>query len=83
MKRSVPVVVLAAYAVLLIKVKVMVFKDVPVIRIGHLMFKFGGADANGQANFVPVHETRWRLIHEIRTSLHNLPFCNRLRPCSR
>ncbi|MDB5204318.1 MAG: VanZ family protein [Candidatus Taylorbacteria bacterium] len=31
----------------------MVFREIPLIRIGRLMINFGGADANGQANFVP------------------------------
>ncbi len=36
----------------------MVFREIPVIRIGHLMLKFGGSDANGQSNFVPF-KTIW------------------------
>lgn len=51
MTRLIPAGILAAYSALLIKV--MVFKDIPLIRVGHLMFNFGGADANGQANLVP------------------------------
>ncbi|HZK95274.1 MAG TPA: VanZ family protein [Prolixibacteraceae bacterium] len=39
-----------AYSVILIKV--MVFKDVPIIRIGSLMLKFGGTQ-EGPANLVP------------------------------
>jgi glycopeptide antibiotics resistance protein len=31
----------------------MIFRNVPTIRMGHLVLKIGGADANGQANFVP------------------------------
>jgi glycopeptide antibiotics resistance protein len=50
-KRLIPTLILTIYSALLIKV--MVFKDMPVIRVGHLMLKFGGADANGEANFVP------------------------------
>lgn len=50
-KRLIPAFIFLAYGAILITV--MVFKDVPIIRIGHLMLKFGGADANGQANFVP------------------------------
>ncbi|MES2225651.1 MAG: VanZ family protein [Patescibacteria group bacterium] len=50
-QRLIPVTFLVGYGALLIKV--MVFKDLPIIRIGHLMLRFGGADANGQANFVP------------------------------
>ncbi len=42
---------LVVYSTFLIKI--MVFRDIPVIRIGHLMFNFGGADANGQSNFIP------------------------------
>jgi glycopeptide antibiotics resistance protein len=41
---------LIAYCLLLIKV--MVFKDLPVIRIGSLMFKFGGTQ-EAPANFLP------------------------------
>jgi glycopeptide antibiotics resistance protein len=43
--------VLALYSALL--VKVMVFKDIPMIRIGHLMLNFGGTNAEGEPNFVP------------------------------
>ena len=50
-KHLIPLFTLIAYSAVLIKI--MVFRDIPVIRIGHLMFNFGGADANGQANFVP------------------------------
>jgi len=50
-KRLVPALVLAAYGALLIKV--MVFKDLPTIRVGRLMFNFGGADAGHAPNFVP------------------------------
>lgn len=46
---------LIAYCAILIKV--MVFKDLPIIRIGHLMFRFGGTQA-GEANFVPF-KTIW------------------------
>src|SRR5690349_6859701 len=38
------------YSILLIKV--LVFKDLPLIRIGHLMLNFGGT-AEGYANFIP------------------------------
>lgn len=31
----------------------MILRDIPMFRIGHLMLNFGGADANGEANFVP------------------------------
>ncbi|HSX09910.1 MAG TPA: VanZ family protein [Candidatus Saccharimonadales bacterium] len=43
--------ILFAYSVIL--VTVMVFRHVPLIRIGHLIFNFGGTDANGQANVIP------------------------------
>jgi len=49
-KRLVAVIILIAYSAILIKV--MVFKDLPVIRIGHLIFRFGGTQA-GPANLVP------------------------------
>lgn len=42
--------ILIAYSVILIKV--MVFKDLPIIRIGPLMFRFGGT-REGPANLVP------------------------------
>jgi len=42
--------ILIAYSMILIKV--MVFKDVPIIRIGSLMLKFGGTQ-EGPANLVP------------------------------
>ncbi len=34
-------------------VRVLVFKDLPTIRLGHLMFKFGGTDGGHPPNFVP------------------------------
>jgi glycopeptide antibiotics resistance protein len=40
-----------AYGVILIKV--LVFKDVPIIMIGPAMLNFGGTDASHPANFVP------------------------------
>ncbi len=43
-------VILIVYGALL--VKVLVFKDLPVIRLGSLMFRFGGTHA-GPANLVP------------------------------
>ncbi len=49
-KRFLSTTILTAYSALLIKV--MIFKDLPVIRIGHLMFNLGGTET-GQANFVP------------------------------
>ncbi|HUS26183.1 MAG TPA: VanZ family protein [Nevskiaceae bacterium] len=51
MKRLVPTFILIAYSAIL--VKVMVFKDMPTIRIGQLMFNFGGTDGGHPANFVP------------------------------
>lgn len=51
MKRVIPAIIFTAYGAILIKV--MVFKDMPVIRIGQLRFNFGGADGGHPANFVP------------------------------
>ena len=51
MKRAIPAVLFAAYSALLIRV--MVYKDLPTIRIGHLMFNFGGTDGGHPANFIP------------------------------
>jgi glycopeptide antibiotics resistance protein len=50
-KRFISTFFLIAYSALLIKV--MVFRSIPTIRIGHMMFNLGGSDANGNANFVP------------------------------
>ncbi len=50
-KRLIPSILLTLYSALLIKV--MVFKDLPVIRVGGLMFKFGGKEAVRPPNFVP------------------------------
>lgn len=50
-KRLVPALLLAAYSALL--VKVMVFKDIPTIRLGHLMLNFGGTESGYPPNFVP------------------------------
>ena len=50
MKRPLPAVLLLVYALLLFKV--MVLKDMPMIRIGHLMLNFGGTH-DGAPNFVP------------------------------
>jgi glycopeptide antibiotics resistance protein len=36
-----------------ILIKVMVFKSLPVIRVGHLMLRFGGTEVSGTPNFVP------------------------------
>ncbi|MES2994612.1 MAG: VanZ family protein [Patescibacteria group bacterium] len=51
MKRFIPAFILVAYSALLIKV--MVFKDLPTIRIGQLMLNFAGTDAGHAPNFVP------------------------------
>ncbi|OGG41356.1 hypothetical protein A2837_02460 [Candidatus Kaiserbacteria bacterium RIFCSPHIGHO2_01_FULL_46_22] len=50
-KRLIPAVILVAFSALL--VKVMVFKDIPMIRVGQLMLNFGGTDAGHAPNFVP------------------------------
>jgi glycopeptide antibiotics resistance protein len=50
-KRLIPAVLLVAYGAFL--VKWMVFKDVPLVRIGQLMLNFGGTDGGHPANFVP------------------------------
>ncbi len=50
-KHLISIFILIAYSVILIKV--MVFKDIPTIRMGHLMLNFGGTDAGHSANFVP------------------------------
>lgn len=44
-------IILIAYSAILIKV--MVFKDMPTIRIGQLMLNFAGTDAGHAPNFVP------------------------------
>jgi glycopeptide antibiotics resistance protein len=50
-KRSLATVVLAAYCALLIQV--MVFKDIPTIRIGGTTLRMGGTESGGAANLVP------------------------------
>lgn len=50
-KRLLPALILILYSVILIKI--MVFKDVPTIRVGHLMLNFGGTNAGQHANFLP------------------------------
>ncbi|MES2623291.1 MAG: VanZ family protein [Patescibacteria group bacterium] len=50
-KRLIPLILLIAYIAILIKV--MVFKDIPMIRVGQLMLNFGGANAGHEANFIP------------------------------
>jgi glycopeptide antibiotics resistance protein len=53
MKRYlIPSLLLLAYSAMLIKV--MVFKDFPMIRMGQLMLNFGGTNAGDAANFVPL-----------------------------
>jgi glycopeptide antibiotics resistance protein len=49
-KRLISTFILIIYSATLIKI--MVFKDMPLIRIGSLMFKFGGTQ-EGPANLVP------------------------------
>ncbi len=49
-KRLIATVIFIVYSAILIKV--MVFKDLPVIRIGPLMFRFGGTQ-EGPPNFLP------------------------------
>lgn len=50
-KRLIPVVFLLVYCVILIKV--LVFKDIPMVRIGSLMLNFGGTNGDNPPNFVP------------------------------
>jgi glycopeptide antibiotics resistance protein len=50
-KRVIPSLVLTVYGALL--VKIMVLKDVPMIRVGKLMLNFGGAQTTGQSNLIP------------------------------
>lgn len=49
--RFLPALILIAYGAILIKV--MVFKDVPTIRVGHLMLNFGGTNPGQHANLLP------------------------------
>jgi glycopeptide antibiotics resistance protein len=49
--RLIPTFILVAYSALLINL--VVLKDLPVIRIGHLIFKLGGTQVTGRANFMP------------------------------
>lgn len=51
-KRLVVAFILIAYVAILIKV--MVFKDIPLVRVGQLMLNFGGTDGGHPANFVPL-----------------------------
>jgi glycopeptide antibiotics resistance protein len=50
-KRLLPTTVLILYIAILIKV--MVYKDLPTIKIGTLILKLGGTDGGHPANFVP------------------------------
>jgi glycopeptide antibiotics resistance protein len=50
-KRLVPTIIFIAYSAIL--VKVMVFKDLPLIKVGSLMLNFGGTDGGHPANFMP------------------------------
>jgi glycopeptide antibiotics resistance protein len=50
-KRFIPLSILIIYSAIL--VRVMVFKDVPTIKIGSVMLNFAGTDGGSPANFVP------------------------------
>jgi len=50
-KRIIPSILLLIYIIILIKV--MVFKSLPLIRVGHLMLNFAGTDGGHPANFIP------------------------------
>ena len=50
-KRFIPAFILIAYSAFLIKW--MVFKEVPLVRVGRVMLNFGGTNAGHQPNFVP------------------------------
>lgn len=52
-KRLLSICILIIYSAILIKV--MVFKDVPAIRIGHLRLNFGGTESGHPANFLPFN----------------------------
>jgi glycopeptide antibiotics resistance protein len=51
MRQRLSAAVLGVYTVLLIKV--MIFKDLPTIHVGHVMFNFGGVERGHPANFIP------------------------------
>ena len=53
--RLLPTFLFLAYAFLLLKI--MVFKDLPMLRIGHLHLNFGGTQ-EGEANYIPF-KTIW------------------------
>lgn len=50
-KRHIPILILIIYCAMLIKI--MVFKDMPMIRVGSLMLNFGGTDGGHPPNLVP------------------------------
>jgi glycopeptide antibiotics resistance protein len=50
-RRLLSILILIAFSAILIKI--MVFKDLPTIRIGQLMLNFGGTDGGHSANFIP------------------------------
>lgn len=50
-KRLLPTIIFLVYSAIL--VKVMVFKDIPPIKLGQLMLNFGGTDYGRPANFIP------------------------------
>jgi glycopeptide antibiotics resistance protein len=60
-KRIILTIILIAYSAILIKV--LVFKDLPLIRIGSLRFNFGGTH-EGAANFLPFKTILPYLIGE-------------------
>lgn len=49
--RLIPAGILVAYSAIL--VKILVLKDIPTIRIGHLMLNFGGTESGRPANLIP------------------------------
>lgn len=51
---------LAAWTVLLIRL--IVFKKIPMIHIGHRMYRFGGSYRTGPANLVPFHTIAPQLL---------------------
>ena len=59
-KRLLPALILIAYAAFLIKV--LVFKDIPTIRFGGMMFRLGGTESGRPANFVPFKTILWYLL---------------------
>ncbi len=50
-KRLIAIIILIIYIAILINV--VVFKNIPTIHIGHMMFRFGGRETIHPANFVP------------------------------